>query len=180
MHFHILKFVIFLKFLIKSFDIKITIDKQFTIYLYNTKLLYEFSWFFKNLLINFDKIVDMHMFEILNTFYVYLILFSFKDNYNLISFNALKNKNNFLNTTILSKYNICKTNSFITKYFATNWLEREIWDMYGFKFNNHLNLKRILSDYGFTQHPLKKSFPVIGFFQLDFSTYQGLIIYNNI
>jgi NADH-quinone oxidoreductase subunit C len=52
--------------------------------------------------------------------------------------------------------------------------------MYGFKFNNHLNLKRILSDYGFTQHPLKKSFPVIGFFQLDFSTYQGLIIYNTI
>jgi len=46
-----------------------------------------------------------------------------------------------------------------------NWLEREIWDMFGVFFKNHPDLRRILTDYGFYGHPFKKDFPLVGFFE---------------
>lgn len=50
-------------------------------------------------------------------------------------------------------------------YPSSGWLEREVWDMFGIFFTSHNDLKRILTDYGFTGHPLKKSFPITGYVQ---------------
>jgi NADH:ubiquinone oxidoreductase subunit C len=49
-----------------------------------------------------------------------------------------------------------------------DWLEREAWDMFGLKFVFHKGLRRILTDYGFKGYPLRKDFPLIGFFDLIF------------
>ena len=50
--------------------------------------------------------------------------------------------------------------SVVPLYANANWLERETWDMFGVFFKNHPDLRRLLTDYGFTHHPLRKDFPV--------------------
>ena len=54
-------------------------------------------------------------------------------------------------------------------YFTAGWYECEIWDMYGVFFKNHSNLKRILTDYGFEGHPLRKDFPLSGFVEMKYN-----------
>lgn len=52
---------------------------------------------------------------------------------------------------------------------AAGWFECEVWDMYGVFFKNHTNLRRILTDYGFEGHPLRKDFPLNGFVELRYN-----------
>lgn len=51
---------------------------------------------------------------------------------------------------------------------SASWLEREIWDMHGIKFLNHPDLRRILTDYGFQGHPLRKDFPLMGYLEVRY------------
>lgn len=57
------------------------------------------------------------------------------------------------------------------------WFEREAWDMYGIFFSGHPDLRRILTDYGFQGHPLRKDFPVSGFVELRYSDEDKRVIY---
>ena len=66
----------------------------------------------------------------------------------------------------------------LTKIFpSANWMEREVFDMYGIKFKNHPDLRRILTDYGFKGHPLRKDFPLTGFNEVRYSEKDKKVIY---
>ena len=61
-------------------------------------------------------------------------------------------------------------------YPAANWMEREVFDMYGVKFKNHPDLRRILTDYNFEGHPLRKDFPLTGHTEVRYSEDQKKVI----
>ena len=60
---------------------------------------------------------------------------------------------------------------------SSNWMEREVFDMYGIKFNDHPDLRRILTDYNFTGHPLRKDFPLTGHNEVRYSEDEKKVIY---
>ena len=68
--------------------------------------------------------------------------------------------------------------SSLTKIFpSANWMEREVFDMYGVKFKDNPDLRRILTDYGFEGHPLRKDFPLTGHNEVRYSEDEKKVIY---
>jgi len=65
----------------------------------------------------------------------------------------------------------------IPVFSAAGWFEREAFDMYGIKFNGHPDLRRILTDYGFEGHPLRKDFPLTGYKEVRYCEEQKKVIY---
>ena len=83
-----------------------------------------------------------------------------------------------LRIKLLIKFQINQTIVCLTKiYPSANWMEREVFDMYGVKFKNHPDLRRILTDYGFKGHPLRKDFPLTGFNEVRYSEKEKKVIY---
>lgn len=66
--------------------------------------------------------------------------------------------------------------SIISLYINANWWEREIWDMFGIYFDDHPDLRRILTDYGFEGHPLRKDFPISGYVEVKYDESKKRIV----
>ncbi len=60
---------------------------------------------------------------------------------------------------------------------VANWFEREAFDLYGIMFENHPDLRRLLTDYGFVGHPFRKDFPMIGTVEMRYDPEQQRVIY---
>ena len=65
-------------------------------------------------------------------------------------------------------------------YSSALWAERELWDMFGIYVEGHPDLRRILTDYGFQGHPLRKDFPLTGFDEVSYETESRKVVYNKV
>jgi len=77
-----------------------------------------------------------------------------------------------------------KENEFVSSlssvFPSANWMEREVFDMYGIEFKNHPDLRRILTDYNFKGHPLRKDFPLTGNNEVRYSEDEKKVIYEKV
>ena len=95
--------------------------------------------------------------------------------YNLLSFKY--------NTRLTIKVSLSDGESIdsVSKVFeAANWAEREAFDMYGIKFKNHPDLRRILTDYNFEHFPLRKDFPLSGYEEVRYDEEKKAVIYEKV
>ena len=84
------------------------------------------------------------------------------------------------NQRIILKYSISENEvipSLTSIFPSSNWMEREVFDMYGIDFKDHPDMRRILTDYGFEGHPLRKDFPITGHNEVRYSEESKKVIY---
>lgn len=94
---------------------------------------------------------------------------------------------NFLDTTkntrLILKFEVAEGHiaQSITDIFPNaQWYEREIWDLYGVIFSGNNDMRRILTDYGFVGHPMRKDFPLTGYIEMHYNSSTGGVVYNNV
>lgn len=86
----------------------------------------------------------------------------------------------FIKINIGMKKNLAKSYSISEIYPTALFLEREIWDLFGIFFSKHTDLRRIMTDYGFTGFPLRKDFPVTGFREIRYDDLKEELVYEKV
>ena len=124
-------------------------------------------WILKyNSLCQFEQLVDIVVLDIPGKVY------RFKLNYTLLSL-----KYNARRVVSIKTSEIIAIRSINYLYKSAGWLEREVWDLYGIRFIGNSELRRILTDYGFNGHPLRKDFPLTGFIEIYYDDENKRILY---
>lgn len=130
-------------------------QNQIYIYILSINIFYVISFLKNNNITFLDKLIDIVVVD------------------NISNINRFEISYIFWNTIYEYKFGIKIFSDGIKMVYSINnfyksaiWLEREIWDMYGIKFLFHKELRRILTDYGFKGHPLRKDFPLLGYVEV--------------
>jgi len=172
---------------LRLLNILILLRSFFNKIIYNIELIYDFNLLISDIIINLTSIKHFWTFMILlkNSIlfnYYQLNDITCVDNLSLLKELQDNNKNRFTiiyvftnikyNSRLLVRLTINKNQqvpSLTNLFLCANWLEREIYDLFGVIFSNHPDLRRILTDYGFNQNPLLKDFPLTGYIELRYN-----------
>jgi NADH-quinone oxidoreductase subunit C len=131
-----------------------------------------------HLLLNFLKLNSVLQFNSLVDIFGIDLIYQ-KNRFNILYclINYFSNIRIFIKTSSEKNLNLPSSSDIFD---AADWLEREVYDMFGIYFDNHPDLRRILTDYGFKGYPLRKDFPLIGYFQLKYDEIQSKIVYESV
>jgi NADH-quinone oxidoreductase subunit C len=164
------KFILEMKDLIKSlmtfckFKINI-INDEISIFIQDKDILKTLMFFKDNPSFNMLTLIDFTVVDYPNEEKRFQLI------YNLLS--VSKNFRIKIKTSVPDD----KPVSSVTEIFpCANWYEREAWDLFGIRFVGHPDLRRILTDYDFVGHPLRKDFPLTGFTQVKFDDELGKVV----
>ena len=94
-----------------------------------------------------------------------------------IVYNLLSLKHNHRVRVKLAVKDEAQVPSVMQVYSTAEWFEREVWDMYGVFFTDHPDLRRLLTDYGFEGHPLRKDFPLTGYVEVRYDEETKRVVY---
>ena len=81
------------------------------------------------------------------------------------------------NRQLLSSRRNFSTSTIFSEFPGAEWFEREVWDLYGVMFTDHPDMRRLLTDYGFEGHPLRKDFPLTGYVEVRYDDEQKRVVY---
>jgi len=156
-----------------SFNWIKTISKKRTnihIWVYNHKnILNLLNFLKKNSFFKIQQVVDIYGVDFLN----FKSDGRFELNYVLLS---LYYNTRIIVRSVINLYDIVNTTTSLFK--SSGWLEREIWDMLGIFFCKHNDLRRILTDYGFSGHPLRKDFPLPGYWEVSYDDRAKSVVFD--
>lgn len=141
----------------------------------NEYLLFITSYLNKNFFLSFNILNNITVVDCIfkkNRYEIYYLFLNLKQS--LRFFLVLSLEGSFINPFKSSINSLC------TIYKSALQLEREIQDMYGIYFYNHKDLRRILTDYGFRGFPLRKDFPLTGFFEIKYDELNHIIVINEL
>ncbi len=94
-----------------------------------------------------------------------------------VVYHLLSMTENLRSRVIISIEDDVHIDSITSVFECANWFEREVFDLYGIKFRSHPDMRRILTDYGFEGHPLRKDFPTTGFLEVRYDEENKRVIY---
>ena len=163
-------YLFYTRVILSKYTLGCFLDKYVYIFLILPKSLEKIVFLLKNhIIFLFDILSDI----IINDFFFKKL--RFQVNYIFLSL--------FYNMRLNLRLNISELQSIstITSYFkVANWFEREVWDMFGVWINYNKDMRRLLTDYGFWGHPLRKDFPLTGFWELYYDEFFHIIKYTTI
>ena len=157
-----------LKYLFPNFSI--FLSRTDIICSFNIEYFYFYFFFFKkHMNLRYTALSDLICLDLLrveNRFQIFYYLLSYLENKRL----AIQI---FVNE-------LAYTPSLTFVYKSAVWYEREAWDMFGIFFKKNQDMRRLLTDYGFIGHPLRKDFPLSGFVEIFFDDWQKKLIYEKV
>jgi len=161
------KLVLYLLEVIPFALLKIVVyDYELILYTNNSSLVLLFTFLKKHSFCKFKSLTDLSVVDFpgkANRFQLNYFLLSFAYNMRI--------------RIIVETTEMTPVVSITPLFSAANWYEREVWDMFGIFFENHPDLRRILTDYGFKGHPLRKDFPLSGYIEIFYDDTKKAIVY---
>lgn len=146
-----------------------TIRRELILKVSRTKLLIVLKVLHSHLLCQYKNLVDIVIYDNPTS------KFRFAAVYSLLSLEF----NSRLSVCVYTN-EVLGLNSICQLYSAANWLEREAWDLFGLFFYKHPDLRRILTDYGFNEHPLRKDFPLSGYKEISYSEKEKRVLHTSV
>jgi NADH dehydrogenase (ubiquinone) Fe-S protein 3 len=163
------QFLTFLKKIITFIKTVLISKNALIVKVTRTRLVSLLEFLHSHILSQYSSLVDIIVYDNPTVSYRFTVI------YNLLSttFNAR------LSVAVYTTQSL-EVPSVCSIYPSAGWLEREAWDLYGVFFINHPDLRKILTDYGFNHHPLRKDFPLSGYKEISYSEKEKRILHSSL